>query len=40
MVRKAFGRASMGDIVILIYALTLVYLEAAFFEGAAKTPGL
>ena len=40
MVRKAFGRASMGDIDILNYALTLEYLEAAFYEGAAKTPGL
>ena len=40
MVRKAFGQASMGDIDILNYALTLEYLEAAFYEGAAKTPGL
>ena len=39
MVRKAFGQASMGDIDILNYALTLEYLEAAFYEGAAKTPG-
>ena len=31
---------SMGDIDILNYALTLEYLEAAFYEGAAKTPGL
>ena len=30
----------MGDIDILNYALTLEYLEAAFYEGAAKTPGL
>jgi rubrerythrin len=40
MVRKAFGQASMGDIDILNFALTLEYLEAAFYEGAAKTPGL
>ena len=40
MVRKAFGQASMGDLDILNFALTLEYLEAAFYEGAAKTPGL
>ena len=33
-------RARAGDIDILNYALTLEYLEAAFYEGAAKTPGL
>lgn len=40
MVRKAFAQGSGGDIDILNYALTLEYLEAAFYEGAAKTPGL
>ena len=40
LVRSAFAQASMGDIDILNYALTLEYLEAAFYEGAAKTPGL
>ena len=40
MVRKAFAQGSSGDIDILNYALTLEYLEAAFYEGAAKTPGL
>jgi rubrerythrin len=40
MVRRAFAGGSTGDIDILNYALTLEYLEAAFYEGAAKTPGL
>jgi rubrerythrin len=40
MVRKAFAQSSMGDIDILNYALTLEYLEAAFYQGAADTPGL
>src|SRR6476619_2414003 len=40
LVRRAFASASTGDIDILNYALTLEYLEAAFYEGAAKTPGL
>jgi rubrerythrin len=40
LVRKAFASGSTGDIDILNYALTLEYLEAAFYEGAAKTPGL
>jgi len=40
MVRKAFAQGSSGDIDILNYALTLEYLEAAFYEGAAKTSGL
>jgi rubrerythrin len=40
LIRNAFAQASMGDIDILNYALTLEYLEAAFYEGAAKTPGL
>jgi rubrerythrin len=37
---RAFASSSMGDIDILNYALTLEYLEAAFYQGAAKTPGL
>ena len=40
LVRKAFAQSSSGDIDILNYALTLEYLEAAFYAGAAKTPGL
>ena len=40
LVRHAFAQGSSGDIDILNYALTLEYLEAAFYEGAAKTPGL
>ena len=40
LVRRAFAQGSMGDIDILNYALTLEYLEAAFYDGAAKTPGL
>jgi rubrerythrin len=40
LLRKAFAQSSSGDIDILNYALTLEYLEAAFYEGAAKTPGL
>jgi rubrerythrin len=37
---RAFASGSSGDIDILNYALTLEYLEAAFYQGAAKTPGL
>jgi rubrerythrin len=40
LLRKAFAQSSSSDIDILNYALTLEYLEAAFYEGAAKTPGL
>jgi rubrerythrin len=40
LLREAFAQSSSGDIDILNYALTLEYLEAAFYEGAAKTPGL
>jgi rubrerythrin len=37
---RALASGSSGDIDILNYALTLEYLEAAFYRGAAKTPGL
>lgn len=40
LLRKAFAQSPGGDIDILNYALTLEYLEAAFYKGAAKTPGL
>ena len=40
MVRKAFAQSAMGDIDILNFALTLEYLEAAFYQEGAKVPGL
>jgi rubrerythrin len=40
LLRKAFAQSDSSDIDILNYALTLEYLEAAFYQGAAKTPGL
>ncbi len=40
LVRKAFAQSSMGDIDILNFALTLEYLEAAFYKEAAGVKGL
>lgn len=40
ILRKAFAQASMGDLDILNFALTLEYLEAAFYEEGASVKGL
>jgi rubrerythrin len=40
LIRKALAQGSLGDIDILNFALTLEYLEAAFYEEAAGVKGL
>ncbi len=40
ILRKAFAQASMGDLDILNFALTLEYLEAAFYKEGASVKGL
>ena len=39
-VRQAFAQGDMGDIEVLNFALTLEYLEAAFYQEGAKINGL
>jgi rubrerythrin len=39
-VRQAFAQGDMGDVDILNFALTLEYLEAAFYREGAKIDGL
>ena len=39
-VRQAFAQGDMGDLDILNFALTLEYLEAAFYKQAAMIKGL
>ena len=39
-IRSAFAQSKSGDIDILNFALTLEYLEAAFYEGGASVKGL
>jgi rubrerythrin len=39
-VRQAFAQGDMGDLEVLNFALTLEYLEAAFYKESAKIKGL
>jgi rubrerythrin len=39
-VRQALAQSDMGDVDILNFALTLEYLEAAFYKESAKVSGL